>query len=156
MIRSSQKIKLYVNGIFDNSNSTNGWTNVNSSPLYLGNTPVKMQECPVPFLMDELRYYNYEIPETEIFSEAGNAFGQIEPRFIQLGCVECSLDDANKSCNDGYHLCTTIELHSGGYDAIRANGWYKISAQVWSYSALDDDYDKSTLGLGVCCLDLVY
>lgn len=156
VVRSSQKLELYVNGVFDRSNSTEGWTEPNTSPLYLGGTPWKISECPVPFLMDELRYYDRELLIEEIFSESTGALGQIESRFIQLGCVECSLEDANSACNTGYHLCTTIELHSGAYDVVRANGWYLVSPTVWSYSALEESFDSDVLGLGICCLDLGY
>ena len=156
LIRGTQSLKLYVNGILDASNSTQGWTEPNTSPLYLGNTPIKVEGCPVPFLMDELRYYNRELKEEEIFAEAQAAFGQVEPRFINLGCLQCSLEDASGSCNTGYHLCTTIELHSGGYNVVRAMGWYETSPTVWSYSALEESYDDSVLGLGLCCLDLGY
>ena len=156
VIRSTQKTKLYINGIFDTVNSTEGWTKSNTSPLYLGNTPAKVSGCPISFLMDELRYYNRELKEDEIFSESYGALGQIESRFILLGCAQCNLNDASNACDSGYHLCTSIELHSGGYDVVRAMGWDQLSPTVWSYSALDTTYDDSVLGLGVCCLDLGY
>ena len=156
VIRTTQKLQLYVNGIFDRLNSTEGWTEPNASPLYVGNTPARLEECPVPLLIDELRYYNREMTIEEIYSEASGALGQIESRFVQFGCAECTLEDANNACNTGYHLCTTIELHSGVYDVVRAMGWYEISPTVWSYNALEDSFDEGVLGLGVCCLDLGY
>ena len=157
VLRSTQKIKLYVNGILDNYNSTQGWTETNESPLYVGNTPSKVESCPVPFLIDELKFYNDEIAESVVWSEAMNAFGQYEPRFVNLGCVQCSLDEAEEACNSGYHLCTTIELHSGGYSIIKAMGWDRVSEKVWSYSALAKKSQyEGEVGLGVCCLDLGY
>lgn len=157
VIRSTLKIKLYVNGIFDSFNSTEGWTETNDSPLYIGNTPSKVENCPVPLLIDELKYYDAELTESSIYSESFGAFGQYESRFMRLGCTECTLDDANDSCDSGYHLCTTIELHSGGYSMIKAMGWDQISKRVWSYSALSKESQYSDeLGLGVCCLDLGY
>jgi hypothetical protein len=157
VLRSTQKVKLYVNGILDSSNSTQGWTETNDSPLYVGNTPSKMQDCPVPMLIDELKFFNDEISESEVLSEASNAFGQYESRFVNFGCSECSLDVASESCSSGYHLCTTIELHSGGYSIIKAMGWDKLSEKVWSYSALSKKNQyQGEVGLGVCCLDLGY
>jgi Concanavalin A-like lectin/glucanases superfamily len=156
VIRTTQRITLYVNGIFDQQNNTYGWTDPNSSPLYIGGSPSKGTECPMPFLIDELRYYTREVTTSEIFSESTGSLGQMESRFMTLGCVKCTLDTASASCSDGYHLCTTIELHSGGYDIVRAMGWYQISAEVWSYNALGTDYDTNELGLGVCCIDLGY
>lgn len=156
IVRSTLSIKLYVNGILDRTNTTQGWTETNDDNLFLGNTPSKIDQCPVPWLLDELRYYDREITDEEIMSDAAGAFGQIEPRFIALGCTECTLDVAFTSCDTGYHLCTTIELHSGGYSVVRAMGWHVISPTVWSYSALEDTYGDDVLGLGVCCLDLGY
>ena len=157
VLRSTQKIKLYVNGIFDCFNSTEGWTEINDSPLFVGNTPSKVESCPVPFLVDELKYYDAELSEASIFSESFGAFGQYESRFMRLGCIQCSLEEANQSCDTGFHLCTTIELHSGGYSMIKAMGWDQVSRKVWSYSALSKKakYEEG-VGLGVCCLDLGY
>lgn len=66
-------------------------------------------------LMDELRFYNRVLHEAEIEAEAAPALGGIEPSHILLGCVNCLLEKASKSCIEGYHICTNIELHTGGY-----------------------------------------
>jgi hypothetical protein len=156
IIRGTKSLTLYVNGLLDTKNTTEGMTDPNSAPLYFGGTPGKIEECPVPFLLDEVRYYSRELKEQEIFSEAQSTLGQIEPRFVTLGCVECGLEKASLACDTGYHLCTTIELHAGAYSAAESVGWTEVSPMVWSYSALQEDFDPSVKGLGLCCLDLGY
>ena len=154
VVRSQSNIYLYVNGILDNSNSTTDWTETNESPLFVGNTPETLDECPVALLVDELRYYNSELSEADIEALAMGALSQIEPHFVKLGCVDCSLLDAAEACQDEYHLCTSIELHSGAYSVARVNGWTELNPQVWAYSALSYDVDEDVLGLGLCCYDL--
>lgn len=151
IVRSQSTIYLYVNGIFDNKTSTTDWTAINESPLLIGNT---RDNCEVTWLVDELRFYDYELPKKEIEALAMGTLGQIEPRFIKLGCVDCSLLDAADICEEGYHLCTALELHSGGYAVAKANGWTELNSRVWAHSALEFELDEDNLGLGVCCKDL--
>lgn len=154
VIRTQSKIKLYINGIPDNTNSTEGWTSPNKSPLYIGSTPAKLEACQMPLLIDEVRYFDRELTEIEIQSEAAGALGQIEPRYIKFGCYDCTVSSASSACSSSYHLCTTIELHSGGYSVARINGWTDLNRNVWSYSALEAASDSDELGLGICCLNL--
>lgn len=119
IVRAESKIKLYFNGILDSIAPTDGFTLTNKHPLYLGGTPWHNEDCNVPMLMDEVRIYNRPLHEAEIEAEASPALGNIEPSYIQLGCVNCLLEKASKSCIEGYHICTSIELHSGGYQIAR-------------------------------------
>jgi hypothetical protein len=64
--------------------------------------------------------------------------------------MDCSLDDAFESCDNNYHLCTAIELHSGGYGVARANGLAEWDTPVWSQDALNYDHNIDK-GLGLCC-----
>jgi len=143
-----------VNGIQDNSNSTSGWTSPNESPLYIGGTPATIEKCLLHLLVDETRYYEKELSDMEIEAEAAGALGQVEPRFVRLGCVDCTVSTAESSCTSDYHLCTSIELHSGAYSVSRINGWTELNKNVWSYSALETDSESNDQGLGLCCLNL--
>ena len=113
-------MKLYINGILDSIAPTEGFTMTNTHPLYLGGTPWHAEDCSVPMFMDHFRFYNRELKEAEIEAEASPALGGIEPSFVQLGCVNCPLEEAIEECIEGYHLCTSIELHTGGYQIARA------------------------------------
>jgi hypothetical protein len=55
--------------------------------------------------------------EYEIEAEAGASLGGIEPSFIVVGCMKCTISAAAAACNDKgeYHICTNNELHTGGY-----------------------------------------
>jgi len=66
-------------------------------------------------LLDEVRFYNRPLLEFEIQAESYSSLGDIEPEYIKLGCIDCTLEKSEKSCLDTYHLCTAIELHNGGY-----------------------------------------
>ena len=119
----SKKIKLFVNGILDAVNVTAGWNLPNEMPFYVGGTLWTLEDCHLPCYIDELKFYQKELTTPEIEAEASGSLGGIEPSFIQLGCVNCLLKEAATVCTDNYHLCSTIELHSHGYQVARAMGW---------------------------------
>lgn len=154
VVRTQSRLKVYVNGIKDAVNSTEGQTVLNESPLYLGNTPWTLEDCGVPLYLDQVRYFNKELSEERIEAEAFGALGAIEPYYVKLGCVNCNLEEAFESCTETHHLCYSIELHSGAYAVARAMGWTDWNSHLWSYNALEEDTSDSTTGLGICCLNL--
>jgi len=155
IIKSGYIIKIYVNGILDNEVTTTQNLENNEGPFYIGNVPWLKEQCDFPFLIDELRYYNIAIDEDRLQAEASPALGGIEPNFIQLGCMDCSLKDAAKACIDSYHLCTSIELHTGGYQVARSMGWLKWNTHIWSHGALKNAKKfKKLKGISLCCADL--
>ena len=83
--------------------------------MYIGAVPWLKELCSVPLYMDEVRFYNKIVYESEIEAEAAPALGGIATNFIQLACINCSLPEAAESCHEGYHLCTAVELHTGGF-----------------------------------------
>lgn len=66
IVRSEYKIKLYVNGILDSIQPTDGFTMHNEHNLYLGGTPWHKGDCSVPMLLDEFRWYDKVLHEAEI------------------------------------------------------------------------------------------
>jgi len=155
LVKMDTKLKLYVNGILDSQTLLKSGAEVNNSPLYIGNVPWLKDQCDFPFLIDELRYYNISVSEDRIQAEAAPVLGGIEPSFLQLGCMNCSLKDASQSCVDGYRLCTSIELHTGGYQIARSMGWMSWNTHLWTHGALKTpaDFDKLK-GLALCCAEL--
>ena len=125
LLVTDTKIKLYVNGILDAVNATEGRATINDMSFFVGNTPWHIEDCNVPSYIDELRFYNRALMEEEIEAEAAPALGGVEANYVNLGCINCGLEQASKACLDGYHLCTSIELHTGGYQVARAMGWVK-------------------------------
>ncbi len=87
----------------------------NNMPIFLGNTPGHKEDCNVASMVDELRLYNTVISDDYIQAEAQVALSGVEPNFITFGCAACDVSTASNSCLEGYHLCTSIELYTGGY-----------------------------------------
>jgi len=102
---------------------TDGSNVPNDSPLFIGNSPDYIDTCDIPGYVDEFRYYTRVLEDYEIEAEASPALGNVQPSFVLLGCIDCPSKQANVSCIEGYHLCTTIELHSAGYQVAKAMGW---------------------------------
>ena len=141
-----------MNGILDTEAILQGGYQENKSPLYIGNAPWMSSQCEFPFLMDELRYYSKALEEDYIQAEAAPALGGISPNFLKLGCSDCGIDEANSKCVNGYRLCTSIELHTGGYQIARSLGLLSWDTHIWTHSALDNKKDYMSLkGLGLCC-----
>mmetsp|Transcript_72626 Transcript_72626/g.200394 ORF Transcript_72626/g.200394 Transcript_72626/m.200394 type:complete len:441 (+) Transcript_72626:167-1489(+) len=133
-IDSQRMTRLYVNGVLDNSKATQGYTSPNHEPLYIGGDPLSHEQCDVPMYIDELRVYSRPLVPDEIEAEAAPALAGIEPSFVRLGCFSCSLETAIQNCPAGYHICSSLELHTGGYQVARALGWLERGAHVWSRS----------------------
>ena len=153
--KSYNKVKLYVNGILDSQILLKNDMEINQDNLFIGNVPWLKDQCNFPFLIDELRYYDTFLPENYIQAEAAPALGGIEPSLIMFGCNNCPLKEASTSCVDGYHVCTSIELHTGGYQVARAMGWLDWNTHIWSHGALGNPGEFSSLkGLALCCMDL--
>lgn len=155
IVKIDNKLKLYVNGILDNQMILKSNIEKSEAPLYIGNVPWLKDQCDYPFLMDEVRYYNSAIEEDKIQAEASPILGGIEPSFLQLGCMNCPLKEASTACVDGYRLCTSIELHTGGYQIARSMGWLKWNTHIWTHGALKTPGDFAKLkGLALCCAEL--
>jgi hypothetical protein len=155
LVKDGNKLKLYVNGILDAQVTLKGDLNTNNGPLFIGNTPWLKDQCDFPFLLDELRYYDMPVEEDKIQAEASPVLGGIEPNFIRLGCMECTLEAAAQVCKEGYRLCSSIELHTGGYQIARSMGWLNWNTHIWTNGALKTPKDFENLkGLGLCCAEL--
>ena len=149
---TNNEVSLYINGILDTKKTLKGDITLNKSPLYIGNVPWYKKECVFPFLLDELRIYSYAVKEDYIQAEASPVLGGISPSFLRIGCINCLLTEASKKCVNGYRLCTSIELHTGGYQIARGLGLLSWDTHIWTYSALDNADDYASLkGLGLCC-----
>lgn len=153
VVRTQARIRLYVNGIIDAVNSTQGWTVTNESPLYIGSTPWMYESCPMSVKIDDVRFYDgRELSESEVEAEAFGALGTIEAYYVRLGCINCKYSDAVEACPDTHHMCSSIELHSGAYAVARAMGWTEWNSHIWSPASTDTE--TNTSGLGICCLNL--
>lgn len=155
LIKKDAKILFYVNGILDAKLNLKGAPVMNTGNLFIGGTPTLKNECKFPFLIDELRFYNYAIEEDYVQAEASPALGGIEPNFLQLGCIDCGIKEAANSCNEGYKLCSSIEMHTAGYQISRSMGWLKFDTHIWTNGALEHEKEfEGMKGLALCCVEI--
>ena len=121
---------LYMKGILDKSIELKGNGIENKDSFFIGGSPAYKEQCKFDFMLDELRYYNDSIDIDYIQAEASPALGAIEPNFLQLGCMNCKIQEASDSCIDGYRICSSVELHAGGYMIAKANGWINFETHI--------------------------
>ena len=87
-----------------------------------------------------------------IQAEASSILGLIQPNFLRIGCLDCTLNEAKNSCEENYRLCTSLELHSAGFQIARNLGLLSWDTHLWTFSATQDTNIYSGLkGLGLCC-----
>lgn len=152
---------LYVNGILDTMMKPQGTLSVNDYPLYVGGDPFTQENCGFTVYMDELRVYSHAVAPHLLQAEAAPALGGTDPSYVRLGCMQCSLVQAARSCPANRHICTSIELHTGGYQVARALGWLVAGTHVWTHAAVMQSADAEmgshnqqgapSSGLGLCC-----
>lgn len=152
VVQNNNNVYLYLNGLLDSQLTLKGLSELNTGPLYIGNVPWFKSNVLFPFLIDELRYYNIALDKDYIQAEASPILGGIEPSYIEIGCLNCSLRKAANICHEGYRLCTSIELHTGGYQIARSLGLITSDTNIWTNNALNDlEKYESMKGLGLCC-----
>lgn len=134
-----RRTRLYVNGILDKSEHTEGVTRSNTQPLYVGGDPETQHKCDMPVYVDELKVYSRPLLPDEIAAEAAPSLAGIEPSFIRLACIDCPLATAVENCPKGYHICNSLELHMGGYQVARTLGWLDATSHVWSHAPTDNE-----------------
>jgi hypothetical protein len=151
---------LYVNGILDTALQTKGAMVQNHYPLYVGGDPFTLEQCGFTVYIDELRVYSHSVPPHQLQAEAAPALGGTDPNYVRLGCPKCSLAEAAKSCPANRHICTSLELHTGGYQVARAVGWLLAGTNVWTHAAVvkgaaaemgGQSANKASSGLALCC-----
>lgn len=90
-VADGKSLRLYVNGLLDSENVTKGAILHNTGPIYLGGDPWRAGQGFDGYL-DEFKYYTRALGTDEIQAEASSALGGIEPSFVLLGCMGCSLE----------------------------------------------------------------
>eukprot|EP00299_Pterocystis_sp_00344_P001308 c11141_g1_i1.p1 GENE.c11141_g1_i1~~c11141_g1_i1.p1 ORF type:complete len:584 (+),score=112.81 c11141_g1_i1:49-1752(+) len=146
-----RNLRLFINGILDAENTTIGTPVMNQGPMYVGNDPWRTKGG-VASYVDELRYYTRALSADEIQAQAQHPLGGVEPVFVELGCMGCTLDSCPKSCRRGYRLCTSRDLFSGAYQVARGMGWANSETRIWSAEDVREGGDTpDASGLCMCC-----
>lgn len=160
--RAKARLLIYVNGILDAATATKGRLVLNEYPLYVGGDPFTAEACGQTLLLDELRVHDRALAPHELQAQAAPAFGGADPSYVHLGCSSCTLREAIRSCPKTRHICTSLELHTGGYQVARSLGWLAAGTRVWTHAAIADEAalerqgQSSAVslpenGLGLCC-----
>ena len=167
--KDENMVKLYVNGVLDSELQLDEYTEENETSLYLGSVPWLNGKCDFPFLIDNMKYYNNVISGDELESEVSGLFGGLETPVLKIGCNNCLLAETIKECTklnspdlklfNTYRLCTSMEMHVGGYQIVRSLGLLMDSydTYIFTYSALKNKNDakyRTLKGLGLCCSEL--
>jgi len=157
------RLLLYVNGILDNALKISGKLILNQYPLYVGGDPFSADQCSQTVYIDEVRAYSYPVAPYELQAEAAVALGGSDPSMVHLGCISCTLEQAAARCPANRHICSSLELHTGGYQVARAMGWFRSGAHVWTHSSVakelayerqmgkPEEASAAQVGLGLCC-----
>jgi len=162
---AARQMRLYVNGVLDTEQNTDGYTESNEAPLYIGSDPWNA-ECGFGLYLDEVRAYDRMLEPDEIGAEAAPVLGGVEAAYLRLGCTECTLDSAMNVCPESYHICTALELHTEAYRVAKTLGWITPGMHVWTHATESnaaaqaqggvgpgDAMQTGNHGLGLCCLD---
>eukprot|EP00933_Yihiella_yeosuensis_P070613 TRINITY_DN78748_c0_g1_i1.p1 TRINITY_DN78748_c0_g1~~TRINITY_DN78748_c0_g1_i1.p1 ORF type:complete len:413 (-),score=54.49 TRINITY_DN78748_c0_g1_i1:153-1226(-) len=133
---AQRRTRLYINGVLDQNYATQGFTSASQGSLFVGGSPslAKSGNCKTSSLyLDELKIYSRPLSADEVQAEAASALAGVEPSFVRIGCVDCLLETAMENCPGGYHICTTREMHMGGYQVARTLGLIDKDTHVWSH-----------------------
>lgn len=135
--RVHSSLLVYVNGILDVRMKTRGAVVPNTFPLFVGGDPFTAGECDQTVYIDDVKAYSRALTPHELQAEAAPALGGADPAYVHLGCLSCTLPEAVRSCPQDRHVCTALELHTGGYQVSRALGWLGPGTHVWTRAAID-------------------
>lgn len=154
IIKSNNGVKLYMNGILDSEIILKGNEVENQGDIYIGGVKWLKQFCQFPFMIDEFKFYNKAISSDYFKAETSGVLSNLNSDNYKYGCNSCTLEEAIKSCDSDFRLCSLIELNSGGYQISRSLGWTNWKTLLWSYSASLDNKEnfKNIKGFGLCCL----
>jgi len=162
-VAEGHSLRLYINGLLDSENVTVGTIVHNNGPFFIGGDPWRAAGG-VDAFVDEFKFYGRALTTDEIQAAASHALGGVEPAFVELGCLGCSLEAAASTCAANYHLCNLMDLYSGGYMLARSMGWATSSSNVWSAEeartrgGMNESWTGTArgavqTGLGLCCAD---
>lgn len=152
LVRSSEDIRLYVNGIMEHKTSLSGIAYFYQGSLFIGNAP--FHSCSNSILIDNVQIFSIALEPSFIEASSFPSLGAISPRFARFGCDACSGPKAESSCALGYHPCSKLELISGAYSVGRNMGWVDSKSSLWTAEDISADIGASDdLKATICCVE---
>ncbi|EAN33494.2 Concanavalin A-like lectin/glucanases superfamily protein [Theileria parva strain Muguga] len=148
IVCTENAVKIYINGMLDNSIGLRGKPTVSSGDLVMGKA---LRYDGFAGYVDDLRIYNYGMGSHEVAAFVSDCLSGFDNSFrVQLGCTFCGHREANSNgfCPSGFKLCTLDQLYISGAHIARANGWLHSSNQIW-YKNIKNTQNESRAAL--CC-----
>jgi len=156
LVVDSKLVQLYVNGVLDAERVNSDSVVANTEPLYLGGDPWAGQpgggDVHVCLVDDFKVWKSSDVTKSVILAEAAGALGGIATSEYRIGCIDCTIDAATAACarheQPSYRACSLEEYRSGGFHAMKAQGWgwsKDASEQVWTSQALLDHQVAKTV-----------
>lgn len=154
LIKSEMSMTLLLNGSIDNEiRLTSGIFEPDSlildNSLYIGSQKFY-------FFIDELKYFNREIDIDYIQASVSSVFPGISYLYqYSLGCINCNFQVAKNVCKEKTKVCSSLEMHLGGYQLANSVNWLKNGMPIWSkeYFANNDESKVDIKGLVLCCIE---
>ena len=127
-------------------------------------TPCHVTAHPSPPSTTLFQVHTRPLSERDLVLEANDAMGATGPRFVKLGCGNCTVVELEQSCaaHEDYHPCYCQELMGGGLQSARVNGWLRGPSQGWRFHAVVQNPSACALlggyvpppkQTGFCCRD---
>lgn len=142
---------VVVNGILDAQMDITGESLFDNAPIYVGGDPGAADGCDHTVYIDEFKIFDVALTLIDMQAESTFALGGASPGFAHLGCSSCFLRDAQTICPKTRHLCSSLELDTGGYQVATAMGWLYPGVRIWTSAS----YGEEGVGLALCCIDEV-
>jgi hypothetical protein len=144
-LNAERLLQLTVDGMVDATVQLKSAPAANDLPLYLGGDPWTQDACLRKVALDDVRAYDRALSSAELRAEAAVVAGS---DLVALGCLSCSAKEGFASCG-GHHVCSGLQLHSGGLQAAARLGWWKSGTGVWT--SADEGHDAKIAKLTLCC-----
>lgn len=78
--------------------------------------------CNIEFSISDIKIFDRPLEDYEIQASAGSPFGIVPPSYFHLACHDCSFDEAQRNCVEGYSLCDEVDLYGGVWQAAYTMG----------------------------------
>ncbi|SBT75563.1 conserved Plasmodium protein, unknown function [Plasmodium ovale] len=148
---SSKNIKIYINGVYDNS------VNLKSKVIEKGgNVTIGKNDHYSSFngYLDELYFYNRHLNKSEIKSfSMPSITGISDTNFVYVGNYSCDYDTAKDKdlCKKNFQLCSSFDLYNGAIHYARVNGIIAEKSSLWTSDISQNSYEAGEKRIALCC-----
>lgn len=154
LMKSDLMMSLFLNGSLDSKlRLTSGIFEPDSmildNSIYIGSQNFN-------FYLDELKYFNDIVDIDYIQASVSSVLPGVSYLYqYSLGCINCNFETAKSACSNNYKICSSLEMHLGGYQLANSVNWLKNGMPIWSKEYFDSNNQSNTdlRGLVLCCIE---